>query len=99
MYWIQNHIGIRVSRIFLLRFPILSSLFFIIQETDSKCFLCLWDSRDKEKILDSVEMAAWLYLNAEKKVINQPVVDRESIVKVGIIKQHVTAMYIQGDCF
>lgn len=74
--------------------------------TKYPCFLCLWDSRAKDK---HWKQKVWPVREAltvgEKNVIHQPLVPREKIVfpplhiKLGLIKQFVKALNVEGNCF
>ena len=74
--------------------------------TKYPCFLCLWDSRAKDKHWNQ---RTWLVRASmtvgENNVINEPLVDREKIifpplhVKLGLMKQFVKAFDKEGDCF
>lgn len=74
--------------------------------TKYPCFLCLWDSRAKDK---HWEQKVWPVRETltvgEKNVIHQPLVPREKIIfpplhiKLGLIKQFVKALNTESNCF
>ena len=74
--------------------------------TKYPCFLCLWDSRAKDKHWNQ---RTWLVRASmtvgEKNVINEPLADREKIIfpplhiKLGLMKQFVKALDKEGGCF
>lgn len=74
--------------------------------TKYPCFLCMWDSRAREK--------HWVQSNwpprsdlkpGDPNILHQPLVDRKNIIfpplhiKLGIMKQFVKALPTEGDCF
>ena len=70
------------------------------------CFLCLWDSRARDKHWVQKDWPSGEALNVgDKNIINEPPVDREKIIfpplhiKVGLMKQLVKALNKEGDCF
>ena len=70
------------------------------------CFLCLWDSRADDQHWQRKDWPARDELVAgENNVINEPLVDRDSIllpplhIKLGLMKQFVKALDKNGDCF
>jgi hypothetical protein len=73
--------------------------------TKYPCFLCLWDSRVKDK---HWEQKLWPVRKSltvgEKYIIHQPLVEWKIIfpplhIKLGLIKQFVKALYVESDCF
>ena len=74
--------------------------------TKYPCFLCLWDSRARDK---HWEQKLWPVRKSltvgEKNIIHQPLVEREKIIlpplhiKLGLIKQFVKALHVESDCF
>ena len=74
--------------------------------TKYPCFLCLWDSRAKDKHWNQRTWPVRANMTVgEKNVINEPMVVREKIIfrplhiKLGLIKQFVKALDKEGDCF
>lgn len=74
--------------------------------TKYPCFLCFWDSRDKENhYIKQVWPERTELKIGEKNVINQPLVNRNKIVfpplhiKLGLMKQFVKALDTNGECF
>ena len=74
--------------------------------TKYPCFLCLWDSRAKDKHWNQRTWPVRASMTVgEKNVINEPLVDREKIIfpplhiKLGLMKQFVKALDKEGDCF
>lgn len=74
--------------------------------TKYPCFLCMWDSRAREK--------HWVQSNwpprsdlkpGDPNILHQPLVDRKNIIfpplhiKLGLMKQFVKALSTEGDCF
>ncbi|XP_070613747.1 uncharacterized protein [Erythrolamprus reginae] len=74
--------------------------------TNYPCFLCMWDNRAREK--------HWMQSNwpprsdlkpGDPNILHQPLVDRKNIIfsllhmKLGLMKQFVKALPIEGDCF
>lgn len=74
--------------------------------TKYPCFLCMWDSRARDK--------HWVQSNwpprselrpGDPNILNQPLVDRKNIIfpplhiKLGLMKQFVKALSVEGDCF
>ena len=73
--------------------------------TKYPCFLCCWDNRANEEHWVRKE---WPPRNTmkpgEKNIVNDPLVDRKSIlpplhIKLGLMKQLVKALDRSGDCF
>jgi len=74
--------------------------------TKYPCYLCMWDSRAREK--HWVE-SNWPPRSALKpgdpNIIHEPLVDRKNIIfpplhmKLGLIKQFIKALPTEGDCF
>lgn len=74
--------------------------------TKYPCFLCLWDSRCKEK---HWEQRIWPERESltvgQQNIIHESLVEREKIVfpplhiKLGLMKQFVKALNRDGDCF
>lgn len=74
--------------------------------TKFPCFLCLWDSRDKQQHWTKRHWAVRKELTVgSDNVINLPLVDRDRIIlpplhiKLGIMKQFVKDLDHKGDCF
>ena len=74
--------------------------------TQYPCFLCLWDSRPKDKHWTQKNSPVRICLNVgEPNIKNQPQVDQEKIIfnplhiKLGLMKQYVKALSMEGDCF
>ena len=74
--------------------------------TKYPCFLCLWDSRARDKHWTEKDWPERTSLNAgDKNVINEPLVDRDKIIlpplhiKLGLMKQFVKALDLQSECF
>ncbi|GBM22549.1 hypothetical protein AVEN_183979-1 [Araneus ventricosus] len=73
--------------------------------TKYPCFLCKWDRRACEK---HWVQSNWLIRSdlkpGDPNILHQPLVDRKNIIfaplhlKVGIMKQFVKALLIEGDC-
>lgn len=68
--------------------------------------MCLWDSRARNKHWTQKNWPVRKTLKVgEKNVINQPLVDKEKIIfpplhiKLGIMKQFVRALDVEGNCF
>lgn len=74
--------------------------------TKHPCFLCMWDSRAREK--------HWVERNwlprpdlkpGDPNILHEPLVDRKKIIfpplhiKLGLMKQFVKALKTEGDCF
>ena len=74
--------------------------------TKYPCFLCYWDSRDRENHWTQKD---WQKRNSitvgDKNIINEPLVDRKKMIlpplhlKLGFLKQFVKALDFEGDCF
>ena len=74
--------------------------------TKYPCFICLWDSRARD---DQWVKKEWPPRDSmrvgEANVINEPLVAREKIIllplhiKLGLMKQFVKALPVNGDCF
>lgn len=74
--------------------------------TKTPCFLCLWDSRDREKHYTSHKWPERKTLNVgQNNIIETALVDPEKVlipplhVKLGVMKQFVTALNTDGRCF
>ncbi len=74
--------------------------------TKYPCFLCLWDSRARDKHwTEKIWPIRTSMTVGEKNVINEPLVDREKIIfpplhiKLGLMKQFVKALNKEGNCF
>lgn len=74
--------------------------------TKYPCFLCMWDSRAREKHwLQSNWPARSDLKSGDPNILHQPLVDRKNIIfpplhiKLGLMKQYVKALPIEGDCF
>ena len=75
--------------------------------TKYPCFLCMWDSRAKEKRYVQKEWPVRELLEPcrAKNVIHEPLVDRDKIlfpplhIKLGLIKQFTKALDKHGECF
>ncbi len=75
--------------------------------TKYPCFLCMWDSRAKEKhyVQNEWPVRELLEPCRAKNVIHEPLVDRDKIlfpplhIKLGLIKQFAKALDKQGKCF
>lgn len=74
--------------------------------TKYPCFICLWDSRDREHHWDQKEWPLRKELIPGKQnVIHPPLVNKDRIIlpplhiKLGIMKQFVKALDNNGDCF
>lgn len=70
------------------------------------CFLCLWDSRDKENHWTRREWPNRKYMVVgEKNVVREPLVERNKIIlpplhiKLGLMKQFVKALNQDNQCF
>ena len=70
------------------------------------CFLCMWDSRAKSEHWTKKEWPLRKEMIAgEKNTIHQPLVTTEKIIlpllhiKLGLMKQFVTALNTDGTCF
>ena len=70
------------------------------------CFICLWDSRPRDKHWGQKDWPKRIELNVgDKSIINKPVVQREKIVfpplhiKLGLMNQFVKALDKEGSCF
>ena len=74
--------------------------------TKYSCFLCMWDSRDRKRHWIQKE---WPKRDTLKRgmpnVIHNPIVSRDKIIfpplhiKLGLIKQFVKALSVDGECF
>ena len=74
--------------------------------TKYPCFLCMWDSRAKSEHWTRKEWPLRKEMIAgEKNIIHQPLVTTEKIIlpplhiKLGLMKQFVTALNTDGACF
>ena len=74
--------------------------------TKYPCFLCLWDSQAKDKYWEQKLWPIRKCLTVgEKNIIHQPLVEHEKIIfpplhiKLGLTKQFVKALNVEGDCF
>ncbi|GFX08255.1 uncharacterized protein TNCV_3267451 [Trichonephila clavipes] len=74
--------------------------------TKFPCFMCLWDSRDKQHHWSQKVWPVREELKVgTKNVINTPLVSRDRIIlpplhiKLGRMKQFVKALYKSGKCF
>lgn len=74
--------------------------------TKYPCFLCLWDSRARDKHWKEKNWPERTSLKVgERNIINEPLVDRQNIIfpplhiKLGLMKQFVKALDTKGDCF
>ena len=74
--------------------------------TKFPCFLCLWDSRARDKHWVQKDWPKRTTLNVgDKNIINPQLVEREKIIfpplhiKLGLMKQYVKALNKEGQCF
>jgi hypothetical protein len=75
--------------------------------TEYPCFLCMWDSRDRDQNYTRRKwpVRAEMVPCRAKNVINNPLVDRDRIlfpplhIKLGLIKQFTKALNKDGGCF
>ena len=74
--------------------------------TKFPCFLCLWDSRAKDRHWIQKEWQVRESLQVgQNNIIHEPLVEREKIVfpplhiKLGLMKQFVKALSTESDCF
>ena len=74
--------------------------------TKYPCYLCLWDSRAREKHwVESKWPARSTLKPGDPNILHEPLVDRKSIlfpplhIKLGLMKQFVKVLPLQGDCF
>ena len=74
--------------------------------TKYPCFICLWDSRARSDHWVKKEWPERITLTVnECNVINEPLVPRKKIIlpplhiKLGIMKQFVKALPVDGNCF
>jgi hypothetical protein len=74
--------------------------------TKFPCYLCMWDSRAREKYWTQKEWPIRETLEAGMPyIVNDPIVSREKIIfpplhiKLGLMKQFVRALCIDGECF
>lgn len=74
--------------------------------TKYPCFLCMWDSRAREKHWVQSKWPPRSELRpGDPNILNQPLVNRKNIIfpplhiKLGLMKQFVKALSIEGDCF
>jgi hypothetical protein len=75
--------------------------------TKYPCFLCMWDSRDRDQHYTRRNWPARAEMVPcrAKNVINNPLVDRDRIlfpplhIKLGLIKQFTKALNKDGGCF
>ncbi|GFU53434.1 uncharacterized protein TNCV_3029391 [Trichonephila clavipes] len=74
--------------------------------TEFPCFMCLWDSRDKQHYWSQKVWPVWEELKVgTKNMINTPLISRDPIIlppihiKLGIMKQFVKALDKNGKCF
>ena len=74
--------------------------------TNFPCYLCMWDSRAREKHWTQKEWPIRETLEAGMpNIVNDPIVSREKIIfpplhiKLGLMKQFVRALCIDGECF
>ncbi|GBN22005.1 hypothetical protein AVEN_175746-1 [Araneus ventricosus] len=70
------------------------------------CFLCMWDSIAREKNWAQSNWSPRSDLKpGDPNILYQPLVDRKNIIfppvqiKLGLMKQFVKALSIEGDCF
>ena len=74
--------------------------------TNFPCFLCMWDSRDRE---NHWTQKKWPKRDTLKAVmpnfIHEPIVSKDKIIfpplyiKLGLMKQFVKALHLDGECF
>lgn len=74
--------------------------------TKYPCFLCMWDSRAREKHWVQSKWPPRSDLKpGDPNIVSQPLVDRKNIIfpplhiKLGLMKQFVRALSTEGDCF
>lgn len=74
--------------------------------TKFPCFLCLWDSRDRENHYSKVHWPTRECIRpGSKNVVQKPLVDRSKIllpplhIKLGLMKQFVKALDKNGECY
>lgn len=74
--------------------------------TKYPCFLCMWDSRAREKHWVQSKWPPRSDLKpGDPNILHQPLVDRKNIIfpplhiKLGLMKQFVKTLSIEGDCF
>ncbi|KAK9875340.1 hypothetical protein WA026_007737 [Henosepilachna vigintioctopunctata] len=74
--------------------------------TKYPCFLCMWDSRAREKHWVQSKWSPRSYLKpGDTNILNQPLADTKNIIfpplriKIGLVKQFVKALSTEGDCF
>ena len=74
--------------------------------TKYPCYLCMWDSRAREKHWNQKEWPIRETLKAGMpNIVNDPIVSREKIIfpplhiKLGLMKQFVKALNTDGECF
>ena len=70
------------------------------------CFLCMWDSQNRENHWTQKEWPKRDTLKAGmQNVIHEPIVSRDKIIfpllhiKLGLMKQFVKALHLDGECF
>ena len=73
--------------------------------TKFPCFLCLWDSRARDKHWVQREWPKRELIVGERNVIHEPLIDRNKVIfpplhiKLGLMKQFVKALDKEGQCF
>ena len=75
--------------------------------TKYPCFLCMWDSRDRQNHYEKIDWPARTEMipNRSLNILHEPLVPRDKIVfpplhiKLGLIKQFVKALNKEGSCF
>ena len=74
--------------------------------TKYPCYLCMWDSRAREKHwVESNWPPRSTLKQGDPNILNEPLVDRKNIIfpplhlKLGLMKQFVKALATEGDCF
>jgi len=74
--------------------------------TKFPCFLCLWDSRDRESHYVKTDWPArQIFEPGKKNIINKPLVEPSKVllpplhIKLGLMKQFVKALNKKGECF
>jgi len=74
--------------------------------TKFPCFLCLWDSRDRESHYVKTDWPArQIFEPGKKNIINKPLVEPSKVllpplhIKLGLMKQFVKALNKEGECF
>ena len=74
--------------------------------TKTPCFLCLWDSRDRQShYVKKIWLTRIDFEPGSKNIILPPLMDPQKYlfpplhIKLGLVKQYVKSLNKDGDCF